>query len=61
MSVACLADAHAELKIGYRSYLTKCLEAYYPESLNVVMIHEAPWVVCDQNVVFVKMAADDSR
>ncbi|KAM0750381.1 CRAL/TRIO domain-containing protein [Meredithblackwellia eburnea MCA 4105] len=25
-------------------FIVKCLEAYYPESLNVMLIHNAPWV-----------------
>ncbi|KAK4056712.1 hypothetical protein OIO90_002264 [Microbotryomycetes sp. JL221] len=25
-------------------FIVKCLEAYYPESLNVMIIHNAPWV-----------------
>lgn len=27
-----------------RSFIVKCLEAYYPESLNVMLIHNPPWV-----------------
>lgn len=26
------------------TFLLKCLESYYPESLNAVLIHKAPWV-----------------
>ncbi|KAM0791313.1 hypothetical protein ACM66B_005785 [Microbotryomycetes sp. NB124-2] len=25
-------------------FIVKCLEAYYPESLNVMIVHNAPWV-----------------
>jgi len=25
-------------------FIVKCLESYYPESLNVILVHNAPWI-----------------
>lgn len=27
-----------------RSFILKCLEAYFPETLNILLIHNAPWI-----------------